>query len=304
MKSLRLCALAATIVAAACSTPEGEDVEGAGSAINGTTTIGGITLEKKTFSAKVKAKEPPDEFHPDFDSCEVNVEYYQITGTAHDETINKILRGDWREPTAESCEYAETYDAHAILRGIDPEQGLLSIVEPESSYEGGAHPNYYLDFKNIDLRSGKLLTLGDYVKADASPKLNEMLNQEIATQRVRVEVDPPKVDRGGKPKRFEIRRMSEEEQEMLRNYAQSYFLDYNANGGPGAPKDTSKLTDFVISGTGIRINLVNTLPHAMAGSEAAYKLNFRELEEAGVLRQDTDLIARTRAARPRRAQAE
>lgn len=65
------------------------------------------------------------------------------------------------------------------------------------------------------------------------------------------------------------------------------------------PAQPSELRDFTVAGTGIRIDLANMLPHAFGGMDASFKLLWGDLDSAGVLRTDTDLIARTKAARPR-----
>lgn len=291
------------LVAVACAPQEadsGDDSQSgaqSASAAEETLTVGNITLTTKHVSAKVKAKEAADEFNPDFDSCETNVDYLTIKGTEHDAEINKLLRGDWTVPTAATCETAETYEASVQLKLIDPEQGILSLVEPESYYSGGAHPSHGLEFKNIDLRTGKLLTFADYVKADSAAKLQQIVEGKIANQLTRVYYDAPKFDGNGKKRTYETKKLDADAVDMMKQFAGYFFQTWD--GDKQRPARADEMKDFSLAGTGLRIDLANNLPHAMGGAEASYKLLWSELETAGVLRTDTDLVARTKAARAR-----
>jgi hypothetical protein len=284
----------------ACSKAAEEIETGSGAATEGdgreAIKVGNITLSKVSVTKKVKASSEPDEFRPEFDSCEVDANFWQIAGTGHDAEINKVLRGDFVEPEQGKCEFPEIFGQEATLRGIDPEQGLLSVVEFESFDQGGVHPMNGSQFKMIDLRSGKLLSLADYVKPDATPKLNELVKQKIMTQRVKMPVDQPRNDRGGRSLKFEVKLLPPEDQDMMKGFADSYFTTIT-DKGEDRPLAPSEITDFTIAGTGIRIDLSNQLPHALGGMDASYKLTWRDLEGAGVLRTDTDLIERTKKAR-------
>ncbi|MBX3233815.1 MAG: hypothetical protein KIT84_08890 [Labilithrix sp.] len=303
MKVSHIAFASLALVAVACAPSTSEDIDtGAGAASEEVVaaksiTVGGITLKTEHASAKVKAQNPPEEWNPEFDSCETNVDYFVISGTQHDAEINKALRGEWQLPTAASCEYAETYDAGVTLHILDPEQGILSLTEGESFYGGGAHPNHGMEFKVIDLESGKLLTLADYVKDDATPKLQDLVNKEIETSLTRVYFDSPRFDQSGRKRTYEVKPLDAEGQEMMKNFADYYFTTWEDDAK--RPSKPSELRDFLVAGTGIRIDLSNQLPHAFGGMEASYKLTWGDLERAGALRTDTDLIARTKAARPR-----
>ncbi|MBX3231461.1 MAG: hypothetical protein KIT84_24480 [Labilithrix sp.] len=85
--------------------------------------------------------------------------------------------------------------------------------------------------------------------------------------------------------------------EMMKEFAGYYFQSYTDDGDP-RPADVSELRGFLVSGSGIRIDLANMLPHVFGGMDASYELTWADLSGAGVLRTDTDLIARTKAARP------
>lgn len=291
--------LALVAIACAPSSTEESGAEGNAAATEGASksfTLGALTITKEHASAKVKAKEI-DADRPDFDSCETDVDYLTIKGTAHDAEINKLLRGEWELPTAASCEYPQSYGAGATITLLDPEQGFLAVTEGESYYEGGAHPNNGTEFKLIDLRSGKLLNLGDFVTADSAPKLHDLVNKKIETSLTRVYFDQPRFDQGGKKRSYEVKVLPAEDQEMMKNFAGYYFTTYADD--KEAPEKVENLHDFTISGTGIRIDLANQLPHAFGGMDASYKLLWNDLQTAGVLRTDNDLVARAKAARPK-----
>lgn len=260
-------------------------------------TVGAITMTKEHVSVTVKAQQPPDEFNPSFDSCETTADYLTIKGTAHDAEINAILRGEWQIPTAQSCEYAETYGAVADLKLLDPDQGLLVVTEGESYYEGGAHPNHGVEFKVIDLKSGKLLNLGDFVKAGTADKLHALVDKKIETSLTRVYLDKPKFDQGGRKHTYEVKTLPAEDQEMMKNFSHQYFTSYAEGAAENTPENVENIRDFTIAGTGIRVDFSNNLPHALGGMDASYKLLWNDLESAGVLRTDTDLITRAKAAR-------
>jgi hypothetical protein len=292
-----------TVLGVACKANE-EEVEGGAAAASGTETpeamtVGNLTLTKKVISTKVKAKQAdPDEFGTDFDSCSVDANFWEIKGTAHDEEINKILRGEFVVPTAASCETPEEFGQEARLIGVDPDQGLMAITEFESFFAGGAHPSHGTEFKMIDLRSGQLLSLADYVKADGAPKLNDLVKAEIATKKIKTLVGAPAHDRGGRVKKFEFKLLPEEDQEMMKGFSDGYFTTVTEEGQL-APANLAAIHDFTIAGTGLRIDLTNQLPHALGGIDAAFKVKWRDLEAAGILRTDTDLVERTKKARPK-----
>ena len=59
-------------------------------------------------------------------------------------------------------------------------------------YLGGAHPNTYLDTINVNLKNGKLLSLGDMFKAGSNylPRLNAIVAKQVADeQQLKVEVN-------------------------------------------------------------------------------------------------------------------
>jgi len=263
-------------------------------------TAGNITLKRENVHVKVKALHPQesdDEWRADFDSCDTDVDFLSIRGTPRDTEINAILRGDWRMPTAETCEFPESYVADVTLHLLDPDQGLLSMSEGENWYEGGSHPYYTTEFKVIDLRSGNLLTLGDYVKSDAAPKLLALTNRKIETQLTRVYLDKPTIDQSGREHLYEMKVLDAESQAFMKQLAHRLFT--TEVNGVEQPANPSQIRDFLIGGTGIHIDLANQLSYAAGGMTASYNLLWSDLATADALRTDTDLIDRTKAARPK-----
>lgn len=59
---------------------------------------------------------------------------------------------------------------------------MLSLEQTYMDYLGGAHPNTYLDTLNVDLRDGRLLTLGDMFKGDSDylTRLNAIVGRQVA----------------------------------------------------------------------------------------------------------------------------
>lgn len=75
-----------------------------------------------------------------------------------------------------------TFDSSYQVRFNSEE--LLSLEQNYMDYLGGAHPNSYLDTINVNLQTGKLLSLSDMFKAgsDYLPRLNSLVAQQIAQE--------------------------------------------------------------------------------------------------------------------------
>ena len=76
-----------------------------------------------------------------------------------------------------------TFDGRYQVRFNSEE--LLSLEQTYMDYLGGAHPNTYLDTINVNLKTGKLLNLGDMFKAgsDYLPRLNAIIAKQMEEER-------------------------------------------------------------------------------------------------------------------------
>jgi hypothetical protein len=50
-------------------------------------------------------------------------------------------------------------------------------------FSGGAHPDFAPDYRVIDLRSGRRITLADYVTPDSPDKLKDLVKAKISRRR-------------------------------------------------------------------------------------------------------------------------
>lgn len=75
-----------------------------------------------------------------------------------------------------------TFDGRYQVRFNSEE--LLSLEQTYMDYLGGAHPNTYLDTINVNLKNGKLLSLGDMFKAGSNylPRLNAIVAKQVADE--------------------------------------------------------------------------------------------------------------------------
>lgn len=56
---------------------------------------------------------------------------------------------------------------------------VVNYVAEQSSYMGGAHPNFFASWLNFDMKTGYLLTLEEIMIPDYEPKLQEALAYEL-----------------------------------------------------------------------------------------------------------------------------
>lgn len=75
-----------------------------------------------------------------------------------------------------------TFDGRYQVRFNSEE--LLSLEQTYMDYLGGAHPNTYLDTINVNLKNGKLLSLGDMFKDGSNylPRLNAIVAKQVADE--------------------------------------------------------------------------------------------------------------------------
>lgn len=61
-------------------------------------------------------------------------------------------------------------------------EDMLSLEQIYMDYLGGAHPNTYLDTVNVDLKTGRILSLGDMFKtgSDYLTRLNKLVEKQAA----------------------------------------------------------------------------------------------------------------------------
>lgn len=262
--------LSLTIVAAAlfgCAPQDAEDSgEGQGAASAGSSCAANVDIN---FTEVRRSKPAPadtidTEFNPDFKTCETNIQLIQVTGTAHDKEINKLLGSDLIDADP-PCEGPETVDGSVTLKFLA--HGILSTAGPSSWYGGGAHPSFGIEYKNIDLKTGKAITLDKIVKEEARATIVRSLKAQIGVQR------EPAYDAEGKPVRTASGKQAQNRIDEDTKRSLLSAVDYAF----GAETKLADIHDFTISSKGIRFDLVNQLPHAVKGVEASYLVRFETL---------------------------
>lgn len=207
----------------------------------------------------------PDEFNPEFKSCETNIQIIQVSGTANDAAVNKLLGSDLLTKTW-TCDYPETNDGSVVLKFM--QKDILVTEGPGSWYGGGAHPEFGIEFKNIDLKTGKEITLDQIVKEDARDTILRSLRAQIGNQKQPVYNADNTLAKtaSGRPKT----------EPLDPTIKDSLLMAANSAFGPGSSLKEHR--DFAITAKGIRIDLINHLPHAIKSADAGYFVKYKTLE--------------------------
>jgi inhibitor of cysteine peptidase len=130
------------------------------------------------------------------DYIDVKLEVPQLTGlsdSAAQDSINKIFsdimteaKDDVKAAEEESKRVAEKYDSAApymtYISYSEPynRDGILSILMSNYTYSGGAHGNDIWNSYTFDLKTGKMLSLGDLMAGDSG--YNAFINSTIRTE--------------------------------------------------------------------------------------------------------------------------
>lgn len=269
MISAKRIGLAFSIVSAVlfgCAPQESEDVGGAA----------GASSEKKDCAAAVDISfvevhesvpaKNVDPNLPEFKTCDTDLQILQVSGTKFDTEVNKILGSDLigKKP---ACEDPESNQGSVILKYLA--NGVITTAGPSSWYAAGAaHPGNAIEYKNVDLQTGKEIALSDLVTEQARDTIVRSLKASIGAQKIPVFTDSGEQarDANGKPM---FAGKDSTEKSILREAVDSSF---------GRVPNLGEFRDFAIGKTGIRIDLSNYLPHAMQGLEAQYLVKYSTLE--------------------------
>jgi hypothetical protein len=81
----------------------------------------------------------------------------------------------FRKEVPESAQF--WYLEYSLSQEIET-QKIISLASGVSSFMGGAHPNTYVSFLNINKETGDTISLGDLFAAGYEPKLNKMIDAE------------------------------------------------------------------------------------------------------------------------------
>jgi hypothetical protein len=274
-------------VAVACNTPSEESAEQGAAA----KTVGssGVTVTTRHESKSVRAKNI-DKDISEMETCDVSLDLVEVSGTAHDEAINALLRGDVPLPTEATCEDPEETEASYAVEYLGND--ILSVSGAVNSYyAGAAHPSHGQTYKNIDLRTGTLITLDQLLKTgrtasgnvrDARETIKSSLVAQIGVQKV---TDPVYDDQGrpvlenGK-QQLATYPLTAEEKAMLTNAVNYVVMD-----------DLPRL-EFAIASGGLRFDLTNSLPHAAQALGQSYRVKFKAFERNGQLNLENDVVKR------------
>lgn len=206
----------------------------------------------------IKATQPDPDF-PDMSSCETDISYVQINGTKFDAPINAFLKGDAKTPT--TCEVPESVESTASISYLG--KGFMSVSESGSWYSvGAAHPSFGIGYKNVDLTTGKPLKLTDLLVPAAKDTILRSLRVQIGNSKVSYK------DASGK---LVVEKVDADSKTSLLYAAKSAFGD----------RDLAAFDSFSLSSSGLRIDLVNELPHAMQAAPSSYVISWATLDKAG-----------------------
>jgi hypothetical protein len=287
MNTLRSFILPCLALLAACGTPADDATDqGSGAA---TAATGKLTITTQHSEVSLKASQVDPDL-PDFTSCDVSIDIVQVSGTAHDDAINKLLRGELELPT--TCESPE--DSHESWKVEYQGSDVLSVSGTIDSFSAGAaHPMFGVTYKNIDLRSGALITLDQLLKTgktasgntrDPRDTIKASLTSQINVQKV----TDPVFDKDGKPvldehgkQKVETTKLSADDKSIL-------------IGALGFLTGSTELKDisFSITKTGLSFDLTNELPHAALALGGSYRVKYKTFQGNEQLNLDNEVVKR------------
>lgn len=195
---------------------------------------------------KMKAKEV-DPNYAEMTECETNVDYLQIAGVpaAAAAKINAELKKSATVPS--TCDYPESVDAKQVVAFSGKK--VVSIRETGSWYSAGAaHPSFGITYKNFDLDTGELITLDKVVSAAGADTIVRSLRAQIGAKK----------DAQG---------------QKLDETVKSVLLDAANSVKSELPK-----VDFSFSPSGVRVDLVNHLPHALQGADSEFLVRWKPID--------------------------
>jgi hypothetical protein len=182
-----------------------------------------VTLVPRAIKDSAGVSDPEAPFH----TCEIDTKYVDVFGlpdAANEAALDKLLAMDASplEKNAQGkCDWWNSLDSTSTVKL--EEKGLL-VVEMGSESDGGAYPNHSLLWVNASTKTGKIITLPDFVQADKLPALKDKVKAAY--------------------------KASEEG-------ADDFLLETIDNAFE-SPEDVQ----FELTKAGLRISMFNALPHA------------------------------------------
>lgn len=249
-----------------CSAVEGPEDVGADEKAATSVTVDGVTFQTLKASLKVKATTQPtpaelaDLTPEEIEAatyCLADYDYLQVQGTRFDGVINALLSKGVPEARSYECDQATTQLNSAHIKFTA--KGFLA-VEYEGAYSfAGANGGGEIatDHLNIDLTTGKRLTLDEILAPSAKPILLRTLRRAIARQTVKER------DASGRLRDVPL---DQDSKDALTASATRLFA------GSLADVET-----FTLAQTGIVIDVASGLPHAVAGASGAYLVPYASL---------------------------
>lgn len=263
-KHLGLAFTIASAVLFGCAPQGDEGVDAAEGATRTSPCAANVDISFVEIHESVPAT-TPDELNPEFNTCDTDLQILQIAGTAHDAEVNKILGSDLIGKT-NPCEAPETISGSVVLKYLA--NGVLSTAGPDSWYGGGAHGSYAIEYKNIDLQTGKEISLADLVTDEARATIVKSLKAQISVQKY------PSYDANGQPKMTAagkpvMERIDDDSKRALLGIVDFAF---------GRDEALADFKSFAVGTKGLSIDLTNHLPHAMRALEATYFVKYSTLQ--------------------------
>lgn len=255
-----LVAVAVAALSIGCSNTDSASVDdGTNEGAATVREVSGLAIDFAAVTDQKPATAVDPDF-PDMTTCDTNIEYVTISGTKFDDRINAILKGSSGVPSA--CETPESNDSRASIRFLGKE--VLSVAESGSYFTAGAaHPSFEMRYKNVDLTTGELLTLDRILVPSAGATLLRSIRAQIGAQK------SVSVDADGKRT---VTKLDADSKSALLGVAQSVLA-----------RPLDKITSFSISPAGVRIDLVNDLPHVVQSLDSEYTVRWSTLDRAGAL---------------------
>jgi hypothetical protein len=215
------------------------------------------------------AAKTPDQYNPEFKTCDTNLQIVQVAGTKHDEAINLLLGSDLTKETA--CDEPETADGSVTVKYFASD--ILTTAGSSSWYSAGAaHPSEGTSYRNIDLQTGNEIKLSDLVTEQARDTIVRSIKAQIGAQKdVALDDKYEAIMKNGKlvMKPLDAAVKSS----LLEAVDRSFVRDYSDK-----KPELAEMKDFAISKAGIRFDFSNHLPHAMQALEATYLVKYKTLE--------------------------
>jgi hypothetical protein len=89
------------------------------------------------------------------------------------EALAKALFAEYDGFKKESPGYAQSWMLERVIKAEVVSSKIVTLAMTEYSYTGGAHPNSFESYQNLDIKTGQALGLDDLLKPDYQQPLND-----------------------------------------------------------------------------------------------------------------------------------